>query len=139
VQTSVQTKEKKILIIDDDEDLLLGLTARLKTNGYTVACAGDAVTAISAAREQSPDLIILDLGLPGGDGFLVLDRMKVLSNLFAIPVIVLSARDPADNKRRALDAGATAYFQKPPENHEFLMAIRRALGETIALSTFLKT
>lgn len=139
MQTSVQTKEKKILIIDDDEDLLLGLTARLKTNGYTVACAGDAVTAISAAREQSPDLIILDLGLPGGDGFLVLDRMKVLSNLFAIPVIVLSARDPADNKRRALDAGATAYFQKPPENHEFLMAIRRALGETIALSTFLKT
>jgi DNA-binding response OmpR family regulator len=134
-----QTTEKKILIIDDDEHLLLGLTPRLKTNGYAVVWAADAVTAISVARKEAPDLIILDLGLPAGDGFLVLDRMRALSDLVAIPVIVLSARDPADNKRRALDAGAAAYFQKPPDNHEFLMAIRRALGETIALSTFLKT
>jgi DNA-binding response OmpR family regulator len=134
-----QTTEKKILIIDDDDHLLLGLTARLKTNGYAVVWASDAVTAISMARKEAPDLIILDLGLPAGNGFLVLDRMRALSDLVAIPVIVLSARDPADNKRRSLDAGAAAYFQKPPDNHEFLMAIRRALGETVALSTFLKT
>jgi DNA-binding response OmpR family regulator len=133
------TTEKKILIIDDDDHLLLGLTARLKTNGYAVVWASDAVTAISMARKEAPDLIILDLGLPAGNGFLVLDRMRALSDLVAIPVIVLSARDPADNKRRSLDAGAAAYFQKPPDNHEFLMAIRRALGETVALSTFLKT
>jgi two-component system KDP operon response regulator KdpE len=136
---SDQQTENKILIIDDDEHLLLGLTARLKTNGYQVVWASDAVTAISVARQEKPDLVILDLGLPAGDGFLVLDRMRALSDLVAIPVIVLSARDPADNKRRALGAGAAAYFQKPPENHEFLMAIRRALGETVALSTFLKT
>ncbi len=138
-QGPAQTTEKKILLIDDDEHLLLGLTPRLKANGYVVVWARDAVTAISAARKEAPDLIILDLGLPAGDGFLVLDRMRALSDLVAIPVIVLSARDPADNKRRALDAGAAAYFQKPPDNHEFLMAIRRALGETVALSTFLKT
>jgi DNA-binding response OmpR family regulator len=138
-QGSDQTTEKKILIIDDDEHLLLGLTARLKTNGYAVVSAGDAVAAISTARKEAPDLIILDLGLPAGDGFLVLDRMRALPDLVAIPIIVLSARDPANNKKRALDAGAAAYFQKPPENHEFLMAIRRALGETIALTTFLKT
>jgi DNA-binding response OmpR family regulator len=138
-QGSDQTTEKKILIIDDDEHLLLGLTARLKTNGYAVVWASDAVAAISVARKESPDLVILDLGLPAGDGFLVLDRMRALSDLVAIPVIVLSARDPADNKERALLAGAAAYFQKPPDNHEFLMAIRRALGETVALSTFLKT
>ena len=138
-QGSDQTTGKKILIIDDDEHLLLGLTARLKTNGHAVVWASDAVTAISVARKEAPDLVILDLGLPAGDGFLVLDRMRALSDLVAIPVIVLSARDPADNKKRALDAGAEAYFQKPPDNHEFLMAIRRALGETVALSTFLKT
>jgi DNA-binding response OmpR family regulator len=138
-QGSDQTTEKKILIIDDDEHLLLGLTARLKINGYAVVWASDAVAAISVARKEAPDLVILDLGLPAGDGFLVLDRMRALSDLVAIPVIVLSARDPADNKKRALDAGAAAYFQKPPDNHEFLMAIRRALGETVALSTFLKT
>jgi DNA-binding response OmpR family regulator len=134
-----QTTGKKILIIDDDQHLLLGLTARLKTNGYAVVWAGDAVAAISVARKEAPDLVILDLGLPAGDGFLVLDRMRALSDLAAIPVIVLSARDPADNEKRALDAGAAAYFQKPPENHEFLVAIRRALGETVALSTFLRT
>ena len=84
-----------------------------------------------------PDLVILDLGLPAGDGFVVLDRMKDLPDLMAIPVIVLSARDPAHNKKRALDEGALAFFQKPPENHEFLTAIRHALGETTALATFL--
>jgi DNA-binding response OmpR family regulator len=138
-QGSDQKTVKKILIIDDDEHLLLGLTARLKTNGYAVVWAVDAVAAISVARKEAPDLVILDLGLPAGNGFLVLERMRALSDLVAIPVIVLSARDPSDNKRRALDAGAAAYFQKPPDNHEFLMAIRRALGETVALSTFLKT
>jgi DNA-binding response OmpR family regulator len=131
--------EKKILIIDDDQHLLLGLAARLKANGYRVISATDAISAIGVARKEAPDLVILDLGLPAGDGFLVLERMRGLTDLVATPVIVLSARDPTDNKKRALDAGALAYFQKPPDNHEFLSSIRQALGETLALSTFLKT
>jgi DNA-binding response OmpR family regulator len=130
---------KKILIVDDDPHLLLGLTAKLKANGYRVMCATDALSAITVARKEAPDLVILDLGLPAGDGFLVLERMRVLADLVAIPVIVLSARDPTDNKKRALDAGAVAYFQKPPDSFEFLTEIRQALGEKVALSTFLKT
>jgi len=130
---------KKILIIDDVKQLLLGLSPRLKANGYGVTSATDAVSAIAVARKELPDLIILDLGLPGGDGFVVLERIRALADLAAIPVIVLSARDPAGNKERAMDAGAVAFFQKPPDNHEFLSAIRQALGETTALSTFLKS
>jgi DNA-binding response OmpR family regulator len=130
---------KRILIIDDNQQLLLALSARLKANGYSLTCATDAVSAIAVARKELPDLVILDLGLPAGDGFLVLERMKGLPDLVAIPVIVLSARDPTGNKKRALEAGAIAFFQKPPDNHEFLTAIRHALGETIALSTFLQT
>ena len=130
---------KKILIIDDDQHLLVGLTARLKANGYSVVPAMDAISAIAVARKEAPDLIILDLGLPGGDGFLVLERIRRLTDLVAIPVIILSAWDPADNMRRSLDAGAIAFFQKPPENHEFLAAIRHALGESIAQVTFLET
>jgi DNA-binding response OmpR family regulator len=130
---------KNILVIDDDEQLLLGLSPRLKANGYLMTSATDAVSAIAVARKEVPDLIILDLGLPGGDGFLVLERLSSLAGLAAIPVIVLSARDPAGNKQRAIDAGAVAFFQKPPDNHEFLTAIRQALGETTALSTFLKS
>jgi two-component system KDP operon response regulator KdpE len=130
---------KKILIIDDDPHLLMGLTPRLAANSYTVVTATDAISAVSVARKEVPDLIILDLGLPGGDGFLVLERIRNLAGLAATPVIVLSARNPVDNRKRSLDAGAVAFFQKPPDIHEFLSAIRQALGETIALSTFLKT
>jgi two-component system KDP operon response regulator KdpE len=130
---------KRILIIDDNQQLLLALSARLKANGYSLSCATDAISAIAVARKELPDLVILDLGLPAGDGFLVLERMKGLSDLVAIPVIVLSARDPTANKKRALEAGAIAFFQKPADNHEFLTAIQHALGETIALSTFLQT
>jgi two-component system KDP operon response regulator KdpE len=132
-------REKKILIIDDDPHLLMGLTTRLKANGYRVVSAVDAISAITVALKEAPDLIILDLGLPAGDGLLVLDRIKGFTDLAGTPVIVLSARDPSGNEKRALDAGAIAFFQKPPDNHEFFGAIRQALGETIALSTFLKT
>jgi DNA-binding response OmpR family regulator len=130
---------KKILIVDDDEHLLLGLAAKLKANGYAVVSAMDGVSAVAVARQEAPDLILLDLGLPAGDGFLLLERLKAMTDLLAIPVIVLSARDPATNKQRALKAGAMAFFQKPPDNREFLGAIRRALGEEVALSQFLKT
>jgi DNA-binding response OmpR family regulator len=130
---------KKILIIDDDQHLLVALTARLKAKGYVVVSAADSVSAIVVARQETPDLIILDLGLPAGDGFVVLERIRGLADLAGIPVIVLSARDPSHNRQRALDAGAVAFFQKPPDNHDFLTAIRQALGETIALSSFLKT
>jgi DNA-binding response OmpR family regulator len=130
---------KKILVVDDDQDLLVGLTARLKASGYTVICATNAISAITVARRELPDLVILDLGLPEDDGFLVLERMRGLADLVAIPVIVLSARDPVQNERRALEAGAVAFFQKPADNRQFLTAIRQTLGETIALSTFFRT
>jgi DNA-binding response OmpR family regulator len=130
---------KKILIIDDDPHLLLGLTPRLKANGYSVVTAADAIAAIAVSRKEMPDLIILDLRLPGDDGFLVLERLRTMAELSTIPVIVLSARDPTDSKERSLNGGAVSYFQKPPDNHELLTAIRQALGETVALSNFLKT
>jgi len=94
---------------------------------------------VAVARRETPDLILLDLGLPAGDGFLVLERLRAMTGLVATPVIVLSARNPANNEQRALQAGAVAFFQKPPDSREFLTEIRRALGEDVALSQFLKT
>ena len=130
---------KKILIVDDDEYLLVGLAAKLKANGYAVVTASDGIGAVASARREKPDLIILDLGLPAGDGFLVLERLRAMADLLAIPVIVLSAWDPTNNRQRSLKSGAVAFFQKPPDNREFLSAIRHALGEEVALSQFLKT
>ena len=130
---------KKILIIDDDRHLLLGLTTRLKGSGYEVYSAKDGAAGITLACQEAPDLVILDLGLPGDDGFLVLARMRRMACLSTIPVIVLTARAPADSEKGALEGGAVAFFQKPTSNHQFLTAIRQTLGETIALSTFLRT
>jgi DNA-binding response OmpR family regulator len=102
---------------------------RLRAHGYQVVLAPDAVAAISTARAERPDLIILDIGLPGGDGFVVLERLKAVSELALIPVIVLSARHPTPNRDRALEAGALAFLQKPVDIEEFLAAVRKALGE----------
>jgi DNA-binding response OmpR family regulator len=117
----------KILIIEDDLDLRRGLNLRLRANDYETAFAADAVMALNIAKKESPDLILLDLGLPGGDGFLVLERMKNIASLACTPVIVLSARDPKANEKRALAAGAEAFFQKPVDNQELMKAIQRAL------------
>jgi CheY-like chemotaxis protein len=120
---------KKILIIDDDEDMRRGLDMRLRASGYETAFATDAVSAISVANQEQPDLVLLDLGLPVGDGFVVMERMRESATLGCIPVIVLSARDPKANARRAFEEGALAFFQKPADNAELLTAIGRAVGQ----------
>lgn len=122
--------EKKILLIDDDKDVVHALNVRLKSKGYQVAVAGDAIAAISAARREKPDLIVLDIGLPGGDGFLVIQRLKSLYEFALTPIIVVSARDAATTSQEALKAGALAYFQKPVKTTDFLSAIQKALGQT---------
>jgi DNA-binding response OmpR family regulator len=121
---------KTILIVEDDPDVRNGLHIRLKANGYTTVLAADAPSSIAQTRKHSPDLIILDLGLPGGDGFLVMDRLKANPTLAVIPIIIVSARDVHANHERALKAGAKAFLQKPVENAELLRVIRQVLGET---------
>jgi DNA-binding response OmpR family regulator len=121
--------QKTILIVDDDPDVRLGLHIRLKANHYEVIFAVDGMAGIAEARKHTPDLIILDLGLPAGDGFSVLERLKANDSLSLIPVIVVSARDRSANMDRALKAGAKAYLQKPVDNAELLAVIRQTLGE----------
>jgi DNA-binding response OmpR family regulator len=118
----------KILVVDDDPDLLRALRLRLRANHYEVVTACDGYTAIASAQKERPALIILDLGLPAGDGFIVLDRLKNIDALSGVPVIVLSARDTYSSEDRALKAGATAFLQKPADNDELLNLIRASLG-----------
>jgi DNA-binding response OmpR family regulator len=123
----------KILIVDDDADHRQGLNRRLRASNYDTAFAVDAVQAVSVARKEKPDLVLLDIGLPGGDGFVVIERLKGNAELGFIPVIVLTGRD-VTVRERALKAGAVAFFQKPADNDELLAAIRQALGETSPVS-----
>ena len=123
---------KTILIVEDDPDVRHGMHLRLKANRYNTVFAGDALSAMTEARKHNPDLMILDLGLPAGDGFLVMERFRNIPALAGIPVIVVSARDVRSNKERAVKAGAKAFLQKPVDNAELLAVIRQALGEPSA-------
>jgi two-component system KDP operon response regulator KdpE len=122
---------KKILVVEDDADVRLGYHVLLKANRYDSFFAVDALAAVSEARKHQPDLIILDLGLPAGDGFVVMDRLKANTTLAMVPVIVVSARDVRANRDRALKAGAKAFFQKPWNDDELLASISGLLGEPV--------
>ena len=100
---------------------------RLRANGYEVLFAEDAISATAALVTERPDLVVLDLGLPAGDGFVVMERLHKNDRLANIPVIVLTGRELAVNRARALRAGAAAFFQKPVDDGALLFAIRKAL------------
>lgn len=121
---------KKILIVDDDKDLLRGLNIRLKAHGYEIVFATDGISAINMARKEEPNLIILDIGLPGGDGFMVMERLSRLMSVAFTPTIILTARNlNSEDKLTLAGMGARAFFQKPADNNELLSNIRKALGE----------
>ena len=118
----------KILVVDDDQDIRQLLGHRLKAQGYETVFAGDAIAAVNQARKEQPDLILLDLSMPAGDGYLVMDRLRAMPALEGIPVIVVSARDPQTEEERLAHSGADAFFRKPFDYDELLAAISRALG-----------
>lgn len=122
-------RKAKILVVDDDPDLLKAMRLRLRANNCEVISVSDGYSVVGAAQKERPDVIILDLGLPAGDGFVVLERLQQNDALSGIPVIVLTARDPQGNEARALKAGAAAFFQKPVDNDELMNVIRVSLPQ----------
>ena len=119
----------KILVIDDDADIRKLLKIRLGSEGYDTAFAWDAVTALTIARKENPDLIILDLGLPGGDGYVVMERLQTLAPFAMIPIVVVSAQPAQTSADRATEAGAFAFVEKPFQMETLLDAVRIGLGD----------
>ena len=117
---------KTVLIVEDDQDQTMLLASLLKRNGYDVISAPDAVFAITTARNERPDLILLDIRLPGGDGFLVLQRLQAIAELTTTPVIVMTAFDKYV-EGTALKAGAVAFLKKPIDKNLLLATVRRAV------------
>src|SRR6185503_17941372 len=101
---------KRVLIVEDDLDVALGLDIRLKANDYETFVASDALSAVAMANKEKPDLILLDLGLPDADGIEVLNTLRSNPSLASIPAIVLTGRDPVHNMNKSYQAGATAFF-----------------------------
>ena len=122
--------KKTILIVDDNADTRLVLSARLKANHYHPVFAADALQAITVALKERPDAILLDLGLPGGNGWIVLERFKANTSLSGIPVIIVTAEDPLVAETRAIEAGAVAFLQKPVDQDTLLAAVQQAVETT---------
>ena len=117
----------KVLIVEDDDDLRRGLTWRLHASGYEIVQATDGVAAISVARHERPDVVLLDLGLPAGSGLIVLERYANLPDLSTIPVVVLTGRDPRIAEPATRKFHVAAFLQKPADNKDLVEAIERAL------------
>lgn len=117
-----------ILIIDDSADTRLVLSLQLKTQGYRTVFAADALEAITRARQAQPDAILLDLGLPGSNGFLVLERLKATATLAPIPVIIVSAEATAGAQAKAFAIGAAAYLPKPVGQRTLVETVEKALA-----------
>jgi two-component system KDP operon response regulator KdpE len=131
----VSPAKKRILIGDDDPGMRLALLIRLRANNYEVSCAGDGLAVVAEARKHRPDVILLDLGMPSGDGYTVLNMLQGETAEADIPVIVLSARDRASHEERSKKAGAFLFLQKPVETELLMNSISRALELSAALHT----
>jgi two-component system KDP operon response regulator KdpE len=116
--------EHRVLVVDDDLQILRALRINLAAHGYHVLLAPDGAAALRAAADGHPDVVVLDLGLPDMDGVEVIEGLRGWST---VPIIVLSARTGAPDTIRALDAGADDYITKPFGMAELLARLRAAV------------
>jgi DNA-binding response OmpR family regulator len=121
----------KILIIDDSVDSWNLLSTIVKSHNFYPVWAADGMQAMAAARFHHPQAILLDLGLPGGDGFLILQRLKSNHLLSEIPVIVVTVRDRQEAEEKARHLGAVAYVSKPVQADELMANIQTVLATQV--------
>ena len=140
-QPPTALNRKKIMVVDDSIVILKTLSMKLKASGYDVLTAEDGAVAVSTARRERPDLILLDLVFPpdvahgGGvawDGFLIMDWLKRMEEVKNIPIIIITGAKSEEFKARSMASGAVGYIQKPINNDELLAAIHQTLGDNVA-------
>lgn len=116
----------RVLVVEDDEEIASVLQRSLRTEGYEVALSGDGIEALDLSRTFVPDLVILDLGLPGMDGMEVARSLRS-DGSEGVPILMLTARDAVESRVEGLDAGADDYLVKPFERDELLARLRALL------------
>jgi len=122
-----EKNNKRILIIDDEQEFVFSLSILLKAKGFNVTAAYDGLFGLSIAHKGDIDLILLDLSLPAGGGFYVLEHLKKSSNLNHVPVVVVTANQDKETEEIVMRMGAVAYLRKPFEPEELLATINAHL------------
>lgn len=120
---------KKVLVVDDDEVITTALKTRLCAAGYDTSSAPDGISALKAIQENKPDVILLDIRMPGMDGFEVNRRLKAVPELSDIPVIFLSAHAQEATRQDALAAGAKYFLPKPCDAVQLIAVIEAVIAE----------
>ncbi len=123
-------KKPKILLVDDDQKFLLALTTFLSKHQYDILIAYDATFAIANGAKNDIDLIVLDMGLPGGGGLFVLENLRRIPKTMCVPIIVSTASVEMDIEQKVRNFGANDIIQKPYELETLLEKIQRLLPQT---------
>jgi CheY-like chemotaxis protein len=118
----------KIMVVDDELEIVRALSMRLRVAGYEVVSASDGLMATNAAVREVPDVIILDIGMPCGNGYVVMDRLSKNSNTMGTPIIILTASSSPADRQRALQVGAFAFLSKPYDASVLLETVAQALS-----------
>jgi DNA-binding response OmpR family regulator len=122
-----EDRKPRILIVDDEPDLLAVLRMGLQMEGFEVLEAADGDEGLKRAREDKPDLMVLDLMLPRLDGYQVCRALKFDSRFKSLPIVILSARPGEQDRRLAFEMGADDFVRKPYELKDLVMRIRQRL------------
>jgi CheY-like chemotaxis protein len=121
--------ERRLLVIDDDKMIHTVLRVALGKHGYKVHSAFDSVQALMTARQVKPDLIVLDITMPGGGGYEAFRRLQMVSTTSEIPVLVYSSLSPDEVAQKIPASPSVSHLPKPSPPEQILTAIRKLLGE----------
>ncbi len=121
--------KRRILVVDDEEDIVALLQMRLEAEGYDVLVASDGQAGLEIAQKEMPELIILDLMLPKMDGYKVCRMLKFNEKYKHIPIILFTARSQSSDKDLGMEVGADAYLIKPFDPNVLLENIRKLLPD----------
>ena len=124
--------QRRVLIVDDDREIVRGLTIRLRAAGHEVRCAYDGAAGLAAAGADRPDVIVLDIRMPGLDGFTVLAKLRERADTHGIAVIVISANGVESVRARALELGARHFLVKPYQAATLLAMIASMIPQPTA-------
>jgi len=119
---------KNILIVEDDQKFAMALVIRLKANGYSASIAGDALTGVSRARTIKPDLILLDIRIPAGNGLSLAETFLRLPETNAAPVIFMTASKDPELLHKVMELGAVGLFEKPFDTEKLIANITHRLA-----------